>query len=70
MVQAVERGTGAPERRAVSVPEAARLLNISTTTAWKLVYAGDIRVVRLGRSVRVTLTEIDRLLSGGGNDAA
>lgn len=51
-------------RRAVSVPEAAKMLGISVTSAWKLVYAGDIRAVRLGRSVRVTLTEIDRLLEG------
>lgn len=64
MVQAVERATHAPERRAVSVPEAARLLGISVTTAWKLVYADTIRVVRLGRAVRVPLAEIERILTG------
>ncbi len=60
----------APERRAVSVPEGARLLDISTTTAWKLVYAGDIRVVRLGRSVRIPLAEIERILTGNDDHAA
>lgn len=58
------------ERRAVSVPEAARILGISVTTAWKLVYADSIRVVRLGRAVRVPLTEIERILSGGDDNAA
>jgi len=65
MVEAMERAAHAPERRAVSVPEAARTLGISVTTAWKLAYAGDMRVVRLGRAVRVPLTEIERILSGG-----
>jgi excisionase family DNA binding protein len=51
-------------RQAVTVPEAAARLGISTTTAWKLVYAGSIRAVRLGRAVRVPLEEINRILRG------
>jgi len=66
----LERAVISPERQAVSVPEAARTLGISVTTAWKLVYADTIRVVRLGRAVRVPLAEIERILSGSDDHAA
>ncbi len=47
------------------VSAAARMLGIGRTTFYKLIEAGDIRVVRIGRAVRVPPAElhafVDRL---------
>jgi excisionase family DNA binding protein len=52
------------ERRTRTVPESAAMLGISVTTAWKMVYGGQMRAVRFGRAVRVPVEEIERLLRG------
>lgn len=49
--------------RAVSIPDAARLLACSQSTVRRAIEAGQIREVRLGRIVRIPITEIDRLLA-------
>ena len=58
------------EREAFKVPEAARTLSVSPRLLWRLIAAGEVGVIRLGRSVRVPRAEIDRILSEreGGRD--
>ena len=50
--------------RLVSVEEAARLLGIGKSLAWEMVYAQQIKTVRLGKRVLVPLAEIDRIARG------
>jgi excisionase family DNA binding protein len=47
----------------VSVPEAARLLGISSTHAYELVACGELTHVRLGRRIVVPKHAIETLLS-------
>jgi excisionase family DNA binding protein len=47
------------------IPEAAELLNMSQKTIWAMIYRRDIDVVRIGRSVRIPITAIDRLVERG-----
>lgn len=42
------------------VTEAARLLGVSRTTLYQLIAAGEIPVVRIGRSVRIVRSELER----------
>jgi excisionase family DNA binding protein len=45
-------------------PEAARALSISESTLWKLVKAGQLPVVRLGRSVRFAPASLQAWIAG------
>jgi excisionase family DNA binding protein len=45
----------------VTLDEAARMLGISRMTLFKLVVAGELRVRRFGRAVRVPISEVKRL---------
>ena len=47
------------------VDEAATILNVSSKTIRRLTARGDLRVVRIGRLVRVPSSEIDRLMAAG-----
>lgn len=53
------------ERRTLTVPEVAESLGISPNLARKLIRAGQIRSVRLGRKILVAREEIDRVLAVG-----
>jgi excisionase family DNA binding protein len=52
-----EGGTAAAELL-LRIPDAARALGIGRTTFYKLIDDGDIRVVRIGRAVRVSPAEL------------
>jgi excisionase family DNA binding protein len=54
------------ERLVVSVPEAARLLDISRTHAYELIARGELPSIRLGRRILVPLRPLLRLLEGAG----
>jgi len=47
------------------VDEAATILNVSSKTIRRLIARGDLRVVRIGRLVRIPSSEIERLIAGG-----
>jgi excisionase family DNA binding protein len=47
----------------VRMSEAAKLLSISRSTMYQLVAKGDVPVVRIGRSVRVSRAALDRMAS-------
>jgi excisionase family DNA binding protein len=51
--------------RVLLVPEAAAELRTSTWSLYRMIKEGQIKVLRVGRSIRVPATEIDRLLGGG-----
>ena len=59
-------------QKLLRVPDVADQLNIGRTTAYLWIRQGKIRSIRLGRLVRVTRAEIDRLIyekgSGGGGE--
>ena len=54
-----------PAAKLLKVPEAAEMLALSQKTIWQWIGERRIGVVRLGRSVRVPLTEIERLMEEG-----
>ena len=49
--------------------EAARILGIGRTSLYRLVWAGRISPVRIGRSVRFTCAELDSFVSSLADDA-
>jgi excisionase family DNA binding protein len=62
-VGTTERSTGgSPDRLALSVPEAARLLGISRTLAYELVAEGAIPSVRFGSRIVVPKARLIALL--------
>ena len=46
--------------------EAAAILQVSSKTVRRLLARGDLRAVRIGRSVRIHSAELDNLIAGGG----
>lgn len=58
------RESAASECQTLTVPQAAKVLGISVTLAWKMAYSDQMRVRRYGRAVRVPREEIERLLHG------
>lgn len=49
----------------LTVPQAAQRMTISVKTAWRMVYARDLEVVRIGRCVRVTAESVDDIIDDG-----
>ena len=60
--------TPAPEStpKLLTVPDAAQMLSISERSTWRLVSTGELSSVKLGRSTRITVESIDRLIERGG----
>ena len=51
--------------RFLTVAEVAGLLRVSTMTVYRLIKAGELAAVRVGRSYRVTEDDVDRYLARG-----
>jgi excisionase family DNA binding protein len=49
--------------RFLTVQEVADLMRVSSMTVYRLIKAGDLPAVRVGRSFRVADTDVDRYLS-------
>jgi excisionase family DNA binding protein len=49
-------------QRMYKVTEFADALNLSPKTIWSFIYSGKLKVVRIGRSVRIKKSELDKLL--------
>ncbi len=47
----------------MTVAEVADVLRVSTMTVYRLIKAGDLRAVRVGRSYRLAEDEVDRYLA-------
>jgi excisionase family DNA binding protein len=54
--------------RAMTVREVASHLNVCRQTVAAMIQRGDLRAIRLGRSVRIPTSELDRLLATGRPD--
>lgn len=54
---------GDTQRLLLSVPETARRLDIGDTLCWRLVHSGVLPSVRLGRSVRIPVRELERWIA-------
>ena len=55
--------------RFLTVAEVAETLRVSTMTVYRLIKAGDLRAVRVGKSYRLTEDDVDRYLAAGFNAA-
>lgn len=51
--------------RFLTVAEVADALRVSTMTVYRLIKAGDLRAVRVGKSYRLTEDDVDRYLAAG-----
>ena len=54
----------------VPLPEAARLLGVGLTHVYGLIRQGRLHVVKLGRSSRVAVSELERLVAELTEEAA
>ena len=53
-----------PEIAALTIEQVAEALQVSTRTVQRRIAAGHIRVVPIGRPIRISISEFERLLSG------
>lgn len=51
--------------RFLTVAEVADIMRVSTMTVYRLIKAGDLRAVRVGRSYRLAEDDVDRYLAQG-----
>jgi excisionase family DNA binding protein len=51
----------------LTVPETAAELRCAVRTCWRLIAKGDLKTVRLGRSVRITRESLELLIAQGGS---
>ena len=47
----------------VTVPQAAEMLAIGRSALYELIWNGELTPLRIGRSVRFTVTELERFVS-------
>lgn len=52
------------EQKLYSIPEAAKPLNVCDSTLWKLVRAGKVKTVRIGKRRFVTAPVLQSILNG------
>jgi excisionase family DNA binding protein len=52
------------EAMAISYRDAARRLSVCERTVWGLVRDGHLQAVRIGRSVRIPVAELERFVAG------
>ena len=57
--------SGSPTQVFLCVGEAAAILKVSSKTVRRLAARGDLKVIRLGRLVRIHFSEIGRLIAVG-----
>ena len=62
--------TDQPPHPAMSIPEAARLLGISRSAAYRAVARGETATIRIGRRLLVATAKLYRLLGWTYNPAA
>jgi excisionase family DNA binding protein len=56
-------GVAPPASLLLRIPDAASVLGIGRTTLYKLIDDGDIRVVHIGRAVRVSFAELEAFVT-------
>jgi excisionase family DNA binding protein len=58
---------GEPSLLAVPPAEAARMLSLSRPMIYKLIQSGELRTVNIGRTRRVPVSELERLIDVNGH---
>ncbi|HAM01514.1 MAG TPA: DNA-binding protein [Acidimicrobiaceae bacterium] len=58
------RDIGINGRLLFRVEEAAEVLAIGTSTVYKLLAAGELKGIKIGRSLRITASELGRFVEG------
>ena len=53
------------KKELLTIPQAAGRMAVSEKTTWRMVYAGKLEVVRIGRCVRITGKSVDDVIDGG-----
>lgn len=53
------------KKELLTIPQAAGRMTVSEKTTWRMVYAGKLEVVRIGRCVRITGKSVDDVIDGG-----
>lgn len=53
-----------PKRLLVKYSEAAKLLGMGERKVWQLCKDGQLKVVRIGRSVRIPISELEAFIAG------
>ena len=56
--------TGSGRQSFMTVAEAAAMLRVSEKTTRRLIARGDLKAVRIGRSIRIHVSEIENLIAG------
>ena len=51
--------------RFLTVAEVADILRVSSMTVYRLIKAGDLRALRVGKSYRLTEDDVDQYLAAG-----
>ena len=64
----MEGESGGPLKTPFSIDAAANLLGVSRRTIERRVSDGSIRALKLGRVVRIPVSELHRLLDGNAED--
>ena len=62
-------GQSFAKARFLTVQEVAQLLRVSSMTVYRLIKAGDLRAVRVGKSYRLSEDDVDRYLAQGFTEA-
>ena len=53
------------EERFLSVKEVSKIFSLSTRTIWRWIERGDLNAIKVGKSVRISTNEVERLKKGG-----
>jgi excisionase family DNA binding protein len=60
----MDQSASGVDARYVTVSEVAAALRVSNMTVYRLINAGELPAVRIGRCVRVAAEDLDQYLSG------
>lgn len=57
--------TGSPVGPLLTVAEVAETLRVSNMTVYRLIKAGDLTAIRVGKNYRIRAADLDAYLAGG-----
>ena len=63
IVDPEDDGSGPPTPQLLTPDEAAEVCRVSTKTIYRWIKSGDLKAIRLGRIIRITVCEIKRLIA-------
>ena len=63
IVDPEDDGSSPPTPQLLTPDEAAEICRVSTKTIYRWVKSGDLKATRLGRIIRITVCELNRLIA-------